>query len=425
MPSRSARFRSAGTLKNGATVLAAGALVPVADITAGRLAFTPAQNGNGSPYTSFTFQVQDDGGTTDGGVDLDPTPNTLTIDVTPVDDLPVAHNDVAFTVPESAGPTSLAVLANDTDPDDVLHIVSTTTAAHGVVAITGGGTGLTYDPAQLYFGTDTFNYTISDGHGHTATAVVLLTVVRDTIKPTVIGPAESFYGQTVATATHEGSHQLVRIGWRDGIAKFELQVSVSGGAFTYGRSGDRDIDFDQPHACRRRRAIAIRVRATDKAGNVSAWVNGPTWRAGRDSRTTARASATRATGSPRPHPAALGGSHRYASSTERPRVHHPKPCATSPGWRPRRPRAAPPRCGSTASLPRRSTCTSSTTTFRQLVFSRHFSTLGTHTMEIRPIGGGLIDLDAFLRHPLSRTIDLVRCRPDVTCYTAAAVSGRP
>ena len=35
------------------------------------LKFTPAANANGAGYASFTFQVQDDGGTANGGVDLD------------------------------------------------------------------------------------------------------------------------------------------------------------------------------------------------------------------------------------------------------------------------------------------------------------------------------------------------------------------
>ena len=38
---------------------------------------------------------------------------------------------------------------------------------------------------------------------------------------------------------------------------------------------------------------------------------------------------------------------------------------------------------------------SSATTYRQLVFQRHFTSLATHTIELRPIGGGRIDLDAF------------------------------
>ena len=54
--------------------MTAGQIRRVADITAGKLKFTPAANANGAGYASFTFQVQDDGGTANGGVDLDPTP---------------------------------------------------------------------------------------------------------------------------------------------------------------------------------------------------------------------------------------------------------------------------------------------------------------------------------------------------------------
>src|SRR6185437_1699054 len=44
----------------------------------------PAANANGANYASFTFQVQDDGGVLNGGVDLDATARTMTINVTPV-----------------------------------------------------------------------------------------------------------------------------------------------------------------------------------------------------------------------------------------------------------------------------------------------------------------------------------------------------
>ena len=33
--------------------------------------------------------------------------------------------------------------------------------------------------------------------------------------------------------------------------------------------------------------------------------------------------------------------------------------------------------------------------YRQLVYSRHFPTLGPHTFEVRPVGGGRVELDAF------------------------------
>ncbi len=32
--------------------------------------------------------------------------------------------------------------------------------------------------------------------------------------------------------------------------------------------------------------------------------------------------------------------------------------------------------------------------YHRLIFHRHFSSLGTHTIEIRPIGGGRVYLDA-------------------------------
>lgn len=77
-----ATLPGAGSLTNDATPVAANDSITAADITAGKLVFTPAAGGSGSPYTSFTFQVQDDGGTDNGGVDLDQSANTMTIDVT-------------------------------------------------------------------------------------------------------------------------------------------------------------------------------------------------------------------------------------------------------------------------------------------------------------------------------------------------------
>ena len=72
------------------TAVTTGQLVSTADIDAGRLVFVPGANGNGAGYAAFTFQVQDNGGTADGGVDLDQSPNTATFDVAAVNDAPTA-----------------------------------------------------------------------------------------------------------------------------------------------------------------------------------------------------------------------------------------------------------------------------------------------------------------------------------------------
>ena len=47
--------------------------------------------------------------------------------------------------------TAVAVLANDTDADGgPMTIAAVTQPTHGTVAITGGGTGLTYQPSANY-----------------------------------------------------------------------------------------------------------------------------------------------------------------------------------------------------------------------------------------------------------------------------------
>src|SRR5439155_1699304 len=87
----------AGTLKNNGVAVTAGQFIAVADITGGKLKFCPAANGNGLAYASFTFQVQDDGGTANGGVDLDQSANTMTINVTSVNDEPSGANNTVTT----------------------------------------------------------------------------------------------------------------------------------------------------------------------------------------------------------------------------------------------------------------------------------------------------------------------------------------
>ena len=79
---------AAGTLTLSGAGFAAGTEISLANITAGNLRFQPALNAFGSPYTTFTFQVRDNGGTANGGVDLDPTPNAMTVNVLPVNDAP-------------------------------------------------------------------------------------------------------------------------------------------------------------------------------------------------------------------------------------------------------------------------------------------------------------------------------------------------
>ena len=59
------------------------------------------------------------------------------------------------------------MLANDTDADgNILTITGVGSATNGIVALSG--TDITFTPTTGFFGLATFKYTISDGHGSTA-----------------------------------------------------------------------------------------------------------------------------------------------------------------------------------------------------------------------------------------------------------------
>jgi hypothetical protein len=79
------------------------------------------------------------------------------------------------------------LLTNDTDADGdllVIQSVATTSVRGGMVQF--NGTNILYTPPASFVGTDGFSYTISDGHGGTATATVVVTV-RPPNRPPMTG----------------------------------------------------------------------------------------------------------------------------------------------------------------------------------------------------------------------------------------------
>ena len=87
---------------------------------------------------------------------------------------PVAVNNT-LTVAEDSGLKSVNVISNDSDADsDALTIISVSDASHGTTSKSGHY--VRYKPAKDFFGSDSFTYSISDGHGGSATATVNVTV---------------------------------------------------------------------------------------------------------------------------------------------------------------------------------------------------------------------------------------------------------
>ncbi len=134
----------------------------------GSFTYTPNANFHGTD--TFTYQAND-------GKVNSASAATVTITVNPVDDAPTAVGDSA-TVAEDSGTNAINVLANDTDVDGgPKAIASVTQGADGSVAITGGGTGLTYAPDGNFCGADSFSYTLNGGS--TATVSVAVTCLND------------------------------------------------------------------------------------------------------------------------------------------------------------------------------------------------------------------------------------------------------
>ncbi|WP_157063151.1 tandem-95 repeat protein [Legionella worsleiensis] len=86
---RIATLPTSGTLTLNGVAVTAGQNIDATDINAGLLVFTPVKDAHGA--STFTFQVSDDGGTANGGVNLDQTPNLFTIDVGAVADTPLVY----------------------------------------------------------------------------------------------------------------------------------------------------------------------------------------------------------------------------------------------------------------------------------------------------------------------------------------------
>lgn len=140
----------------------------------GVLTFTPAPNANGVAVVSAT--LYDDGGTADGGQNLNS--QSFTITITPVNDPPVAGPDTITVLKDRTTTIAVAtLLRNDSDPDgDTLSITDVTIASAngGIVGFRNGA--IVYTPPAGFVGTVSFTYTLADGTGNTATGTVTVKV---------------------------------------------------------------------------------------------------------------------------------------------------------------------------------------------------------------------------------------------------------
>ncbi len=98
--------------------------------------------------------------------------SSLPVDITVTNLPPTPANDATNTAPDTS--VTVAVLANDTDPYNLpLSIQSVAHPGRGTAVVED--TNVIYTPYSYWFGVDTFDYTINDGFGATASASITVT----------------------------------------------------------------------------------------------------------------------------------------------------------------------------------------------------------------------------------------------------------
>ena len=183
-----------GTFSLNGVAISGSTTVTKAQIDSGLLIFSPSLNDNGSSYNTFTFTVND--GTTNSASSY-----TMTIDVSAVNDAPVADNETNTATEgtnlNARNGGSDDVLIGDTDVENdnltVTEIRIGSTEGSGTSGSVGSFLNGTYGKLKIRSngsykyvpndvlgatetGVDWFNYTVSDGNGGTDTATLKITV---------------------------------------------------------------------------------------------------------------------------------------------------------------------------------------------------------------------------------------------------------
>ena len=228
------------------------------------ITFTPAANLCGNNVASFEYDVSDGTDGDDFGV--------VTIDLTCVND-PAVGNPDSGAVAVNSGPKDYDVLANDTDAegDPITLQSASVSATAGTASVVAGK--VRYTPATVFSGVATITYVISDSHV-TSQGTLSVLVGEDNVAPVVATPKVAFgSGRVDDTAPIKISWKATDLG--TGVKSYKVQARVGSGAWkTISNGKATSITKAYPF----KKDLTFRVKATDKVGNASHWVNSATRR---------------------------------------------------------------------------------------------------------------------------------------------------
>ncbi len=259
----------AGVLTLSGHAVTAGDLISEAAINSQLLVFTPAADANGMGYTSFGFQVMDDGSSADGGVDLDPVVRTMSIDVNPVNDAPVVAAAIG---PRSATQGSLFSFAvasgafTDVDIGDALSYsakLSSGAALPAWLSFNAATRTFSGTPANADVGLISVRVTATDGLLANAYDDFNLTVAIVNDAPTLVMPLAdqaATQDQVFAYTVPAGSFADIDVG---DVLSYSAKLS-SGAALPTWLSFDASTrNFSGAPANADVGLISVRVTATD------------------------------------------------------------------------------------------------------------------------------------------------------------------
>ena len=189
------------------------------------LRYTPVPNFSGSETFTYTVRNQNNETAT----------ATTTVQVAPVNDAPTAAADT-FSVPGESLNNVLDVLLNDSSSPDTGETLTVSAVAQGnhggSVQIGTGGAFVRYSPAVNFEGTETFNYTLSDGHGGTAQGTATVTVTHVNHNPVATADTLTVSEDSSATTVNVLTNDNTGIDTGETLTITAVGIPNHGGAAT-------------------------------------------------------------------------------------------------------------------------------------------------------------------------------------------------
>ena len=227
---------SGGTLELNGNPVIVPQVIEVADLP--NLVYRPNADANGVDYDAFDFQVRDEGQLFSSDT------NTLTFDVTSVNDDPVAADDLGFVTQEDT-PITIALsdlLSNDSDIDGDTLDISSVGSNTGTVVFNADDT-LTFTPDENFNGVVSLTYFVTDGNGGRSEASFEITVEPVNDDPTTAIATLSPIAEDSGPLTITQADLLVSANDVDGDTLSAIGLTITSGSGTLVDNLDGTWDY--------------------------------------------------------------------------------------------------------------------------------------------------------------------------------------